>query len=125
MLSRKRICVLALTSLAAACASAGRDPLSAITQNPLANDGRVIELTAYPYDLLSDPDRYLLCLDVCDEAQAARVVTLVEPAQSGRFNGFRGDRPVSLRLRFDARCFHEGATCLHFRGFVFVEIPAE
>ena len=105
----------------AACASSESDPVSALIRDPIRNDGRVFELTAYPYDLLSDPDRYVLCLDRCDAVQADRAVVVLLPRQSGHFAGYRGDRPVRLKVRFDASCFRDGAVCPHLRNVILVE----
>ena len=113
------ICLLLST---AACASLNSDPVVALLRDPIGNDGRVFELTAYPHDLLSDPDRYVLCLDRCDAVQADRAVVVLLPRQSGRFAGYRGDRPVRLKVRFDASCFRDGTACPHIRNVVlFVE----
>ena len=105
----------------AACVSLDGDPVSALVRDPIRSDGRVFELTAYPYDLLSDSDRYILCSGRCDAVQADRSAVVLLPKQSGQFAGYRGDRPVRLKVRFDARCFREHAVCLHLRNVILVE----
>lgn len=112
-----------LTILAASCATQDGG-VSAIWDNPAANHGRIVEVVVHPHDLLSDQGRYVLCFDPCSEAQARGVQTVLLPLENGRYDGFRGDQAVRLRLRFDGHCFTNSAVCLlDHRPFVFVEVP--
>lgn len=109
----------------AGCASIsteGRSQIDKVWDNPLRYDGQSFDVVLYPNDLLEDPDRYVMCLDVCVGERARQVTSVIIPRTVGGYRGFQGDRPVRVRVAFDASCFKEGRVCLmDHRPYVFIE----
>lgn len=119
---RELTAFLILPIMAASCST--QDGVGAIWSNPAAYHDHVVEVVVHPYDLLSDPGRYILCFQPCSQAQAVGVQSVLMPLEDGRWDGFRGDQAVRLKLRFDGRCFTDGAVCLlDHRPYVFIEEP--
>lgn len=116
--------VLVFASAIFLCACASSDLPSGLWDRPEAYDGQEFFVTAYPYDLLGDPERYVLCTEPCTADDAQRMQVVVFPVRAGAFDGMNGRQPVQLHLRFDGRCFNDsGSLCLlTHRPFEFVEI---
>src|SRR5580698_4668514 len=110
-----------LILLASGCASNQEVAMQSIRDDPLANDGLVMDLTIFPYDV-GFHNRYAICWQVCSSEDAGRSVSAIDPLVPGEFDGFHGDRPAHLRVRFEAWCFKPHALCADVR-FFFQEIP--
>jgi hypothetical protein len=105
------------------CASAPADPIGDVWDNPERHDGETFELTAYPYDLPGDPQRYIMCTEPCSEGEAQREQAVIHPSVEGRFDGWRGNQAVVVRVRFDGHCFRPQAICfLDHRPFIFQQL---
>ncbi len=112
---RQAIIALALCA-ASGCASGGASDVAAILDEPLKNDGRVLDMTIFPYDL-GAPNLYILCWEACTADQAATAAVALEPRVPGEFDGLHGDHPVRVRVRFEAYCFRPGHLCAEVRFF--------
>ena len=117
------LCLLALQ--AASCASistTGQPRIDRVWDDPVRYDGQSFDAVVYPNDILNDPDRYVMCLDACPGEQARTVTSVLIARRPEDYSGFDGDRPVRLRLRFDASCFKEDRVCLmDHRPYIFIE----
>lgn len=106
----------------AACAQSHHQWLDSVWDSPLDYDGRVYELTIYPYDLFADPERYIMCLEPCSRAEAQMEQVVIWPRERGAYNGMNGQNPVEVRAAFRADCFRPGSFCIALRPFVFEEV---
>ena len=107
------------------CASASHGALDPVWDAPLRHDGNVYDLSIYPYDLLGDRNRYIMCVDPCSAAEAQRFQAVVVPAVEGAFEGMQGATAVRVRVEFVADCFYPDALCLlDHRPFVFRQVAA-
>ena len=101
--------ILALCAASCAPADDGDRLVSAFDQ-PLENDGRVFDVTLYPYDMGSR-EFYAICWARCTPEHAAGAVSGFDARVPGEFDGYHGDRPARVRLQFNAYCFKPHALC--------------
>jgi hypothetical protein len=66
---------------------------------------RIVTLRLYPYDTGLGPSNagwsYAACFEQCDRKYAERMLWMVR-THDDRFKGYAGDRPVTVRVRYDA-----------------------
>ena|ERR1051325_2376373 len=111
--------VLALCAVSG-CASDSQTALRSLVDNPLENDGRILDVTIFPYDGGSR-DEYIICWERCSAEEARTSPSAITPRVRGEFDDFHGDRPVHVRVRFEAYCFKPRAQCAEV-SFFFQEI---
>lgn len=100
----------------------GQPPIDSVWENPQQYDGRIFDVVVYPSDFLEDPERYVMCLDACVGERARHVSSVLIPRITAQYSGFEGDRPVRIRVKFDASCFKSERVCLmDHRPYIFVE----
>lgn len=121
---RLRKAAVLLTLGLSACAHAGTTIPDDVWRNPERHDGEVMEVVIYPYDIenRAGDDAFGFCLRArCPLSSIEGKYIETTP---DRFRGWAGDRPVRVRLQFDAACFEPDSVCFHY-PFIFREIPSE
>lgn len=114
---------IALAFLIAGCVNAGGGhPLRDLWDHPLDYDGQRFDLVVYPYDLLHDRDRYIMCSEPCPSArQANDEPAVIFPSAPGEFDGLHGASPRHVTVIFRANCFRPDGACPH-RPFQFEQV---
>ena len=131
--------MLAATFLSAGCVSGpppldrgylSEDQVVSLMKHPKTWDGATVRIWIFPYafDAPSgssyDIYSYAVCFEACDKKIADRSPFILY-TRSGRFMGYKGDRPVLVTARYSSRCFYkpsESWRCVHHRFGQFTEI---
>jgi hypothetical protein len=130
--------MLAATLLSAGCVSApppldrgylSEDQVVNLMRHPKTWDGATVRIWVFPYDYGSGDSSYplqsyVLCFEACDEKYADRSPFVLFTG-SGRFAGYKGDRPVLITARYSSICAYkpgESWRCVHERFGQFTEI---
>ena len=78
-------------------------PIDRIINDPAGSDGTIVQIEIFPFDN-GFTESYRFCLEVC-LPRSIELGSFIIYTSPRRFAGADGTEGVSVRMRFDGRCF--------------------
>lgn len=100
-----------------------RNQFGDLWRHPERHDQAILDVVIYPYDLedRAGDTRFGFCLEAgCEPADVEGAYVETAP---DRFRGWAGNRPIQIRMKFDAVCFTTDVICNPHYPFIFREVP--